>query len=904
MAIKENEEKDRYDFSNLTFEELFKVPVVEMSFRGEPLSGPDFFELNWFDLHTIPVFLSTDKDKLTSSGAVDSTEDSSFDFSGLSFEELLKVPVRVSRWQDNDSVPEPDLDNLSLEDLMRLPVRRTFVSDLDPDALKKLLGGEDFFSDLPATESGNSGGNSSGLFFQENFGGTGSFSNFFVPINNNTNDNNQNNLGSSFSLPPPINTIPVAYNDGNLPLHSPGQYFAIKSFGTAPQNIGNLFNNDQPGQDTPIQIYNSINPLPGILILNFQNGDFNYLPPVANNPNPGLPTDYAFFYSLIDSNGSLSNYASVSLRVYDPPVLHINDVKIIEGSAALAIFTVILTGAIPIPLSIHYSTKDGTGQDHQAISGEDYSPISMLSGHYTFNNLDPSVTSQQFSFSVAILNDNIRELVQNFQVKLNVSGTFVNVLASDLIGEGAISDPDSLEVNDILGGKVYESGLNNGSNPDLSPDPTPLVQTGNLLAGQNFGQIPSPDNIDISSLSSSDQSEEAFYNSDTGIWTLSGNYFKLTVYNADSDGHSKGDYIYTLTHPVQNTGNADFTQSIQFSLTPIDPGSEVDQDSRTGTGTLSIQIVDDIPIAEDNNTGYAIQSSNSSQYSSGNLLSLSTQSADQSLHVTSIRYQNNQGVFTTVLIPEDGNSGSISSFYGTIGGTLTVHADGQYAYVPNGEGPGTGNIQFDYTIQDADGSISTASVDIQVYAALMAENDIVSAQELALSSNTPVNVAASSGNLLTNDSINTGQKSLLSVSSIEFTVSNLDPDLSQSYKNQGANIIITNVTDSTVQFQIPANTNSTNPLSITLPDSAELKIASNGHYDFFQPLGGISQDTTYDFTYSITAQQALPLHPGENQAHLTLTLNDGVIYANHDLVFWQLPKYHEEREEREERGGS
>jgi hypothetical protein len=716
----EKHEDDKYDFTNLTFEELFRVPIVEMSFRGEPLGGPDFFELDFLALQQIPFLLPEDiKDKLINIGSEDDVNDDSFDFLALSFEDLMKVPVRLNRWQDNDTVPEPDLESLSLEDLMKLPVRRAFIADLDPNALNKLLGGETL-SDLPSTESGGNNNSGSGNYFQVGFGNTDFVTDNSPNYDNgNNNNNNNNNNGGGFTPPPP-NTIPIANNDGAKLSGINDVFYAIKSFGFSPfsQNTGNLLSNDQPGTGGAIQVNNTQGTglIPGVITVN-PDGAFTYAPPDADpdNNTPGSPINYSFTYNVKDQLGAVSNYATVSIQLYDPPALSINDVQIIEGiGSKFAIFTITLTGAIPIPLTISYTTQDGLTPDHIAVAGQDYT---ATSGSYTFSNINPLVTTQTFTVSVTVLNDVIPELVQKFYVNLDISGTFVNSSASDLIGEGAISDPDKLKVLDVTQNTynslltVFESGLSpDGSNPDISV----ISQSGNILTGQNFGQIPLS-GIDINNLTHPDQSGPAVYDNILKTWTLTGSYFELIVYREDILLHNKGDFTYTLKDNVNNVSDADFIQNLHFDVTPIDPGSLVNQATRTDTGDIIVHIVDDLVNAQDDTGFYAIKGGDDT-YSSGNLFTNDTPGADRSLRVVSFDYNDIDGDPQTAQVATGGST-SVTPYYG---GILTVYSNGEFEYIPpepdNDVLPGAPYpIDFNYIAQDTDGSYDNANVNIKLY---------------------------------------------------------------------------------------------------------------------------------------------------------------------------------------------
>ncbi|QRK85741.1 retention module-containing protein [Pseudomonas granadensis] len=151
-------------------------------------------------------------------------------------------------------------------------------------------------------------------------------------------------------------------------------------------------------------------------------------------------------------------------------------------------------------------------------------------------------------------------------------------------------------------------------------------------------------------------------------------------------------YSYTLvdneTHP-----NANGTNNLpeQFAVTVVD------DNGTTATGTLDVNITDDVPKAFDDNNGTA---SETQLTLTGNVLTNDVQGADR--------------VPTGPVTP--------GTFTGTYG-TLVLNADGTYTYTLNTSdadfkaltGGGNGTETFAYTLTDADGDTSTANLVLQIH---------------------------------------------------------------------------------------------------------------------------------------------------------------------------------------------
>ncbi|SFH27662.1 retention module-containing protein [Pseudomonas sp. NFACC45] len=247
-------------------------------------------------------------------------------------------------------------------------------------------------------------------------------------------------------------------------------------------------------------------------------------------------------------------------------------------------------------------------------------------------------------------------------------------------------NPVTLDGLTVDGGELTanEANLSDGS----ASNPGALVQSGSFT-------ISAPDGLSSLSIGG--------INVITGgvpagfpqsITSALGNTLTITGYNPATGVVS---YSYTLTdnetHPAGGGAN---TISEQF------PVVAVDSDGDTATGTLDVNITDDVPQAIDDS--HASTASESLVTLTGNVLPNDHQGADR--------------------IPIGPDSGPIigGTFTGTYG-TLVLNPNGTYTYTLNTSDPqfvalhggGSGTETFTYTLTDADGDTSTANLVLQVH---------------------------------------------------------------------------------------------------------------------------------------------------------------------------------------------
>jgi VCBS repeat-containing protein len=247
-------------------------------------------------------------------------------------------------------------------------------------------------------------------------------------------------------------------------------------------------------------------------------------------------------------------------------------------------------------------------------------------------------------------------------------------------------DPVTLDGLNVYGGEltVYEKNLGDGSNPNASA----LTQSGTFTVTALDGVT----TLTVGGIAVVTAGVAAGF--PQSITTPLGSTLTITGFNAATGMVS---YSYTLNdneaHPTANGAN---TLPEQFAVTVVD------DNGTTATGSLDVNIVDDLP--------KGVYDSNASTASetlltlNGNVLTNDVQGADR--------------------VPLGENSGPITpgTFTGTYG-TLVLNANGTYTYTLNTSdadfkalhGGGDGSETFTYTITDSDGDSSTANLVLNVY---------------------------------------------------------------------------------------------------------------------------------------------------------------------------------------------
>ncbi|BBH31985.1 retention module-containing protein [Pseudomonas sp. St290] len=247
-------------------------------------------------------------------------------------------------------------------------------------------------------------------------------------------------------------------------------------------------------------------------------------------------------------------------------------------------------------------------------------------------------------------------------------------------------NPVTLDGVDVEGGELTtnEANLADGS----ASNPSALVQSGTFTVSAPDGLS----SLSIGGISVIAGGVPAGF--PQTITSALGNTLTITGYNPTTGVVS---YTYTLTdnetHPAGGGAN---------NITEQFPVVAVDSDGDTATGTLDVNITDDVPQAIDDS--HANTASETLVTLTGNVLTNDHQGADR--------------------IPTGPDSGPIigGTFTGTYG-TLVLNPNGTYTYTLNTSDPqfvalhggGSGTETFTYTLTDADGDTSTANLVLQVH---------------------------------------------------------------------------------------------------------------------------------------------------------------------------------------------
>ncbi|MBA6414367.1 hypothetical protein H2508_14730 [Parahaliea sp. F7430] len=181
-----------------------------------------------------------------------------------------------------------------------------------------------------------------------------------------------------------------------------------------------------------------------------------------------------------------------------------------------------------------------------------------------------------------------------------------------------------------------------------------------------------------------------------GNAVVSGTYGSIQI-NAD------GSFVYTLTSPVTGaTGNdgsniVSGAESFVYVVT--------DSLGNTATGTITINVADDVPTATDNVNSVA---AGSYAAVSGNVI---TDDDGQGADVLGADGASVTAVSGTTV------SGSGSTYDFVVEGSygvLELNSDGSYQYTRNAGTPGNVSDVFSYTLTDADGDADSATLTINI----------------------------------------------------------------------------------------------------------------------------------------------------------------------------------------------
>ncbi|WP_264296795.1 DUF5801 repeats-in-toxin domain-containing protein [Mesorhizobium sp. B1-1-8] len=254
---------------------------------------------------------------------------------------------------------------------------------------------------------------------------------------------------------------------------------------------------------------------------------------------------------------------------------------------------------------------------------------------------------------------------------------------------------------------VNEKGLPASSGSEGSgeaQDPAPNTDQSEINTGTFT--INSPDGIGSVNINGQVISGAALANSGStpiDITTPAGNTLTITGYDASTGQVS---YSYTLLHSEPHLGAGTDSIFDNMTVTVTDTDGDVSL-----PGTLSVQIIDDVPTA---NADANSVSAGSHAQISGNVMT----GAGEIDPSTSADVKGADGASVTSAYGTGSAQDVTSAVTGTTiagqYGTLTLYSDGHYTYDRAANTPGGVSDVFHYTLTDGDGDQSSTTLTINI----------------------------------------------------------------------------------------------------------------------------------------------------------------------------------------------
>lgn len=435
------------------------------------------------------------------------------------------------------------------------------------------------------------------------------------------------------------------------------------------------------------------------MVLNPSTGEYTFtlLGPLdhadPNDPNDSIELN--FDINITDGDGDTAT-GTVTVNVLDdgpavvPTVSTVDETDLVSG--------VNISGNVNVDFG-----EDGAG----SVAGSDTftSSGSQLGGSLTSNG-DPVVVT--FNSTTGTYTGTAGG-IDIFTMTINSDGSY----NFELLGTLDHADPN--DPNDIINLDFGVVVTDNDGDTDTSfvrvrvEDDVPVI-------GDSRGNVDESD-FDAGPLVYTDSVDHDFGlepgtitlngNVPTGL-TSNGNPVVVTAVGNTYTAVSNGVTIFTLTvNPA--TGQYTYTQFVELDhADPNDPNDILSLDfgivitstidGSTDTGTITIDVADDAPVANDD-----INGAEEGQLITGNVVANDELSEDNPNIVTNVNFGG-----TNYTVPEGGFVNIITPL-----GTLTMHSDGTYQYISNNNDP-SGVDQFTYTLVDNDGDYDTASLSITV----------------------------------------------------------------------------------------------------------------------------------------------------------------------------------------------
>uniref|UniRef100_UPI0012F815BF VCBS domain-containing protein n=1 Tax=Azohydromonas aeria TaxID=2590212 RepID=UPI0012F815BF len=460
---------------------------------------------------------------------------------------------------------------------------------------------------------------------------------------------------------------------------------------TATPLTGSVWANDTPGDGTPAQhtvTWGGEVPAYGTITRN-ADGSYSYTldntNPLVQQLGPGQTLVERFTYTLTDADGDTSSAELViTIRGTDDLPVAVDDSRSVDEDTATP-----LTGSV----RANDTPGDGTLAQHTVTWGGEVPAYGTIT-----RNADGS-----YSYTL----DNANPLVQRLVAGETLVERFTYTLtdadgdtssATLVITIRGTNDVPTLVIDDGNGGATGQASVSERG----------LADADGSQATQGRFVVSAPDGLQGVSVGGTFVSAArlaALGGSPLEIVTARG-VLTLTGYDAASGAVS---WRYVLSSPQAHAGSGgDVTDDIALQV--------LDRDGDRVAGTLRVLVLDDAPLARDDAAQLGIALPRAT--ASGNLLGGAGRGdgdvadrlgADAPVTVVGIAFESRSGSV---------GAGALRGQYGT----LRVEADGRYVYAVDDAHPavaalGDGKIlteRFTYTIRDADGSTSTATLVVTI----------------------------------------------------------------------------------------------------------------------------------------------------------------------------------------------
>ena len=253
---------------------------------------------------------------------------------------------------------------------------------------------------------------------------------------------------------------------------------------------------------------------------------------------------------------------------------------------------------------------------------------------------------------------------------------------------------------------------------DLVPDGSD--QTQSTTQGGSFN-INAPDGVDTLTIDGNAVITAGVFAATSFTTSVLGNTLSITGYNVET---GEVTYTYTLDDNEDHSPGDDLENSIFENLTVFVSDVDGDED----TGTLSVQVVDDVVAA----------TLDSGDVNEGAVLDVDADNGVLSNDTAGADGMSIQGVVAGSDTSSPIDNANVGSQIAGSYGFLTLYADGSYSYESTDDGI-TEDVQdvFVYTIVDGDGDTSTTTLTINLTdSGLTAgDDDVVTVNEAALDLN-------------------------------------------------------------------------------------------------------------------------------------------------------------------------